>query len=97
MAVPIRCRFLLKVWAGFPSCLGMGTFADVLSEATQTADRFESPAPSPFAHAVRVFEDRVIDAALGNVAARMLTCAQASCARYARRPVGQPASLRLSA
>lgn len=70
----------------------MGTFAEVLSEATERAARPERHATSPFAAALRAFEDRLAGAAVPG--ARPLEAqvgSGASSARYAARSVAQPA------
>ena len=70
----------------------MGSFAEVLSEATERAARSEGHASSPFADAVRVFEDRIASAAvMGARPVGAQVGAVASSARYAARSVVQPA------
>lgn len=77
----------------------MGTFADVLLEATEHAARAECPTPLPFAGAVRIIEDRVAGAAVTSVVSETpmwvrplgAQMGAAACARYVARAVCQPA------
>ena len=79
----------------------MGSFAELLVEATERAERSVAPALSPFADALRVFEDRVAGASLRWAEptdarrAPVASCVRYAAARSARGPA--PSSISVAA